>query len=114
MLAWSHSQDDTDRNEADFFFFFSFFFLRSWPRPSGSPGRLQGHLGHLLFQSGDSAVLEDDAVPERLELSEHLFQFVLHFLVRQRKRRLASLFSALNLTLNKLLKTFREKNWEKL
>lgn len=62
MLAWSHSQYDTERDEADVLFLL--IFQRIWPRPSGSRHRSQGHLGHLLFQSGDSAVLEDDAVPE--------------------------------------------------
>lgn len=71
-------------------FFFFFLFENLAPASGFGPRRLQGHLGHLLLQSGDSAVLEDDAVPERLELSEHLFQFVLHFLVGQRKRRLAT------------------------
>ena len=32
--------------------------------PGKEPVSSHGHLGDLLFQSGDSTVLEDDAVPE--------------------------------------------------
>lgn len=55
------------------------------PRPLGRrvAASSHGHLGDLLFQSGDSTVLEDDAVPEWLELSEHLFQLVFHFLDKE-------------------------------
>lgn len=58
-------------------------FGRLWHRPLRTVAS-QRHLGYLLLQSGDAAVLKDDTVSEWLELSQHLFQLIFHFLARKR------------------------------